>query len=391
MTRTRIREHGMIRATARAHSAGMATQAPIFDQPTAAAAAAITLSVCICTHERPGYLNACLESLKVQSIGLERFEVIVVDSASSPAASARLREVVDGMPNALMIRVEEAGASLARNRGIEACTGSHIAFLDDDAVAAPDWLERILEVLTESRHPPAVIGGRVLPRWEAPLPAWWPQRLRGVLSIIEFEGSGEYRTAALPRTLEPYSVNMVVNRAAVVAVGSFDAQLGRVGTRLLSDEDVHLAWKLQDAGYSARYDSRIVVFHQIQAPRLRPEWLLDRLYWQGASTVLTRKLLRQSNHPRLELMRRLAVEALCAPAALLPGNSTWLLGMRWRHAYACGFTRMALADMDRKRAVLLRRVRRLWREGGSAVQAGRAALDHGAAEVQPAPKPEASA
>ncbi len=373
----------MIRAEARAHAAAMAAQATTADQPEAAIASAITLSVCICTHERPAYLGACLESLRLQSIGLDRFEVIVVDSASSPAAAARLREVVDSLPNALLIRVEDPGASLARNRGILACTGSHIAFLDDDAVAAPDWLERILQVLTESSHPPAVIGGRVLPRWEAPLPGWWPRQLRGVLSIIEFEGSGEYRTAALPRTLEPYSVNMVVNRAAVIAVGSFDAQLGRVGTRLLSDEDVHLAWKLQDAGYSARYDSRIVVYHQIQAPRLRPEWLLDRMYWQGASTVLTRKLLRRPSHPRLELLRRLAVEVLCAPAALLPGDSTWLLAMRWRHAYACGFTRMALAGMDRKRSVALRRLRRLWKQGGSA-------LDHHATEVQPAPKPEAS-
>jgi hypothetical protein len=57
--------------------------------------------------------------------------------------------------------------------------------------------------------------------------------------------------------------------------------------------------------------------------------------------------------------------------------------MRWRHAYACGFTRMALAGMDRKRSVALRRLRRLWKQGGSA-------LDHHATEVQPAPKPEAS-
>ncbi len=372
----------MIRAEARAPTVDKAATPPTDSSSNTSSAAAITLSVCICTHERPGYLAACLESLRQQSIGLDRFEVVVVDSASSLAATARLREVVDAMPNAVMIRVEEPGASLARNRGIEACTGSHIAFLDDDAVAAPDWLERILEVLAETPNPPAVIGGRVLPRWEAPLPGWWPQRLRGVLSIIEFEGSGEYRTPALPRTLEPYSVNMVVSRHAVLAVGSFDAQLGRVGTRLLSDEDVHLAWKMQDAGYSARYDSRVVVYHQIQAPRLRPEWLLDRLYWQGASTVLTRKLLRQPGNPRLELLRRLVVETLCAPAALLPGHSTWLLAMRWRHAYACGFTRMALAGMDRKRSVALRRLLRMWRESG-------AVLDQ-RAEPRPAPKPEAS-
>ena len=31
---------------------------------------------------------------------------------------------------------------------------------------------------------PAVIGGRILPAWEAPLPDWWPRSLRGVLTIV---------------------------------------------------------------------------------------------------------------------------------------------------------------------------------------------------------------
>ena len=43
-----------------------------------------------------------------------------------------------------------------------------------------------------------------------------------------------------------------------------------------------------------RYDLRIVVRHQIQAARLTPAWLLSRLYWQGVSTVLTRRLLGRS-------------------------------------------------------------------------------------------------
>lgn len=353
-------------------------------QPDEATTDTVSLSVCICTHERPGYLKSCLDSLRAQGLGLDRFEVVVVDSASSPAAAAQLAEVVAQMPNARLIRAEEPGASLARNIGVAACRGTHIALLDDDAVAAPDWLERIYEVLNEPGPRPAVIGGRVLPRWEAPLPSWWPENLRGVLSIIEWEGRGEYRSAQLPPTLEPYSVNMVIERAAMLQVGGFDAQLGRVGTRLLSDEDVHLAWKLQDAGYSARYDSRIIVYHQIQAPRLRPEWLLDRLYWQGASTVLTRRLLRQPREVRTELLRRLAVEVVCAPAALIPGSSTRLLALRWRHAYACGFTRMALANMGRKREMLFGRMRRVLR-------AGRAALDQAPVEPQVRPKPEASA
>ena len=56
----------------------------------------------------------------------------------------------------------------------------------------------ILNAIARSDRPPALIGGRILPKWEAPLPPWWPTSLRGVLSIIEYEGEGEYRTLALP-------------------------------------------------------------------------------------------------------------------------------------------------------------------------------------------------
>ena len=79
--------------------------------------------------------------------------------------------------------------------------------------------------------------------------------------------------------------------------------------------------------------------HQIQAARLNPAWLLSRLYWQGASTVATRRALGRPRAVWRELPRRLAVAALFAPSALLPSRSTRLLAVRWRFAYAAGFLR----------------------------------------------------
>jgi GT2 family glycosyltransferase len=135
---------------------------------------------------------------------------------------------------------------------------------------------------------------------------------------------------------------MVVDVRALLDSGGFGQGIGRIGGVLLSDEEVQLAWRLQDAGLSVRYDSRIVVFHQIQASRLHPAWLLSRLYWQGASTVMTRRMLRHGDDVWRELPRRLAVALLFAPAALLPRHSTWALAPRWRWFYAAGFVRAAL-------------------------------------------------
>lgn len=301
------------------------------------------LTVCICTHDRPRYLRDCLDGLRHQTIAEDRFAVLIVDSATAEPARSELRDLLRQFPAAHMIRIDEPGVSAARNAGARAATTEYIAYIDDDAIPSETWVEAILDAINErGRDRPALLGGRILPKWEALLPSWWPPALRGLLSIIEHEGTGEYRSNELPPALEPYGCNMTVHVRSLLDVGGFGSAIGRIGTVLLSDEDIQLAWRLQDEGYSVRYDSNIVVFHQIQARRLNPEWLLTRLYWQGASTVLSRRTLHDSGAVWRELPRRLMVAALFSPAALFPKTSTDWLAVRWRQAYSAGFVRAAL-------------------------------------------------
>lgn len=301
------------------------------------------LTVCICTHDRPRYLRDCLDGLRCQTVAETRFRILVVDSGTPEPARSELRDLVRQYPNARLLRVDELGVSAARNAGAHAATTEYIAYIDDDAIPAETWVEAILAAISErGRDRPAVLGGRILPKWEALLPGWWPPELRGLLSIIEHEGTGEYRTNEVPPALEPYGCNMIVHVKSLLDAGGFGSGIGRIAGVLLSDEDVQLAWRLQDDGCSVRYDSNIVVFHQIQAKRLKPDWLLNRLYWQGASTVLTRRLLHDGRAVWRELPRRLLVAALFAPATLFSKSSTECLGMRWRQAYSAGFVRAAL-------------------------------------------------
>ncbi len=299
------------------------------------------LSVCVCTQDRPAYLAGCLEALAGQTASSDLFEVLVVDSASTPGPAAVAARLAGGMPNARLLRVDQPGLSLARNAGARAARADYICYIDDDAIAEPDLVEAALRAVAETCPAPALIGGRVLPRWEAPLPAWWPPSLRGVLSIVEAEGNGEYRSASLPPGLEPCGALFVVRATTLLAAGGFDPGSGRNGSSLLSDEEVQLAWRLQAAGHSARYESRLTVHHRIQASRLTPGWLLDRLYWQGVSAVRTRRLLGRPGAVWRELPRRLLVALAFAPLGLLPRGSVRMIGARWRLAYATGFIRGA--------------------------------------------------
>lgn len=75
----------------------------------------VDVTVCICTHNRPSYLRDCLEGLRRQTVGLDRFSILVADSASDRAVSAQISRMVAAIPNGRMVRVERPGVGLARN------------------------------------------------------------------------------------------------------------------------------------------------------------------------------------------------------------------------------------------------------------------------------------
>ena len=304
----------------------------------------VFVTVCICTKDRPAYVRQCLNGLRNQSAPATSFEVVIVDSGSSVANASILTSMVQSVPCVTLIREDRPGLSRARNAGARIARGQYIAFIDDDAVPDTNWLEAIRQAASTTAEAPALIGGRILPVWEADLPRWWPASLRGVLTLVEYLGEGEYGSAALPAGAEPYGANVTVRRADLLQIGGFSERAGRRGPELLSDEDVQLAKRLQNAGKSVRYDSRITVWHHIQANRMNVNWLLSRLYWQGVSTVRTRRALGDSRWVWRQLLRRIAVCVVFLPARIVPRESSVLLSLRWRFAYSQGFIKAALGS-----------------------------------------------
>ena len=292
-----------------------------------------SITVCLVTHNRPHYVRTCLESLRVQTVGLNGFDVIVVDSCGTPETGAALRDMVATLPNARLLRVDRPGASAARNLGAENSTRDFLAYLDDDALAMPDWVERIQAVIQEHDPWPGVLGGKVLPVWEKPLPDWWPDSLAACSPSSNGRAAVNSVRRRSRQELEPYGVNMVVQRLPLLEMGGFADRLGRFAGLLLSDEDVQVGWKLQDRGHSAWYDSRIVVRHQIQGTRIAG--MADQ------AALLAGRLHRgDPPHPRRAAagVARIAAPAgggdADAAAGWLPKHSTALLALRWRLAYA---------------------------------------------------------
>ena len=257
----------------------------------------------VCTHNRLGYARAAVLSLLAQTLATSIFEVLVVDNASADGTFAALAQEFGGRPNFRLLREPRLGLSHARNTGWRAARGEFVAYLDDDAQAAPDWLEQVLAAFDSLTPRPGCIAGRILPSWEAPRPVWLSDDLAMCLAILDW---GE-TPVVLGQDRHFAGANMAFPRQVIEAAGGFPDFLGRQGKKLLSNEEILLRRHLERQGLATLYAPAAVVRHSIQAARLRPGWFTSRSYWQGVSEAV---MLRRDRGLTLGQRLRVALSVL---------------------------------------------------------------------------------
>ena len=202
------------------------------------------ISAIICTHNKASYLRKSLASLVCQTLSKERFEVIVVDNCSTDVT----RKVTDEFYDSLHLRyVYEPvlGLSMARNTGWRNTRCEFVAYLDDDAVAGPEWLERILDRFRRLDPTPASVGGKVAPIWEGKRPDWLRGELERYLSIVNwtekacFLGDEGFYLAGC---------NIAYGQQVLDMNAGFLTHLGRRGHTLLSNEELWMQHCLKRRG-----------------------------------------------------------------------------------------------------------------------------------------------
>ncbi|WP_286703139.1 MULTISPECIES: glycosyltransferase family 2 protein [Acidiphilium] len=291
------------------------------------------LTVAICTHNRSNAVARCLAGLGPPHPAVD---VLVVDSGSDgDEAEAILRAAMaHGVEH---MRLASVGLSAARNAALAAARGQWIAYIDDDATPAADWVVVLLASIADDPDL-AATGGMILPQWQALLPAWWPQSLRAVLTIIDTVEPD----AAACADIEPFAANIAFRRDVLTRFGGFPACLGRRGTLLLSNEETYILRRLRKAHLRVRFNPALVVHHEIARERLRPDWLVRRQYWSGVSEAV---MLAALGERRMARAWRMAVHAaVLTPWLLWPRHSTSQIGLRCKAAFASGFVRGMLIE-----------------------------------------------
>jgi GT2 family glycosyltransferase len=220
--------------------------------------------------ERWDTLREAVSSVQAQP--LENLETIVVIDHNSALFTRAQNEFVGAtvVPN-----ISSRGASGARNSGAAVAKGELIAFIDDDAVASPDWLEVLLQHLA---NPDVVgVGGKIIPLWENSRPRWFPSEFDWVVGT-SYLGMPE---SAIP-IRNVWSNNMAIKRQAFNVIGGFRDGFGKVGTRNRpEDTDLCLRAAEASAGKVWIYEPAAVVGHHIPTNRAKLGYFLRRCLNEG--------------------------------------------------------------------------------------------------------------
>jgi len=217
-----------------------------------------------------------MDSLRAQTLPPHEI-VLVIDHAPELLDEARAL-----WPDLKVVaNRERKGLSGARNSGVAEASGEVVAFLDDDAIAAPDWLARLAAAYAD----PNVLGagGTVRPRWVEGKPGWFPPEFDWVVGCTH---------SGMPRELEPVrnlvGANMSFRRQPLLDVGGFSHDLGRVGTLPVGCEETDLSIRVHQRWPAAEilYDPAAEVEHVVPPARGKVRYFLDRCRAEGRSKAV---------------------------------------------------------------------------------------------------------
>jgi glycosyltransferase involved in cell wall biosynthesis len=207
-----------------------------------------------------------LAALSAQTLPADRFEVIVVDDASTDATA----DVARSHAGVRLISMGAAqGSYVARNRGLEAARGAVIAITDADCRPEPHWLERGAARI--GADPSAVVGGHIR------MPLNGSRTLAAMVDVVNHLDQERYVDEGCAVT-----ANLFAAADTFRAVGCFDE-------RLQSSGDVEWTRRAAGAGHPVVYAPETVVVHP---PRT-------------SARVLLRKARRTAEGMRVANRRRL--------------------------------------------------------------------------------------
>jgi glycosyltransferase involved in cell wall biosynthesis len=251
----------------------------------------MNISVVVCTYNRGELLNQTIESILNQSLSIDSYEIIIVDNNSTDKTASIVYDLQKAHTRLIYVFEPELGLSNARNRGLAEAKGDFVAFIDDDAIADPDWLINLWQACILNNRVVGV-GGKIDLIWSRKRPSWLPDELLGYLGNLDLNSE----LSILKNTEYPYGGNMAIKRKHALKMGGFSKRLGRKGGNLISSEEQELFFRLAaDKSGVVVYTPFAIVHHIVPPARLTLSYFLKRSYAQGVSNIILHKDLSEED------------------------------------------------------------------------------------------------
>ena len=299
------------------------------DKPT------VSVIICCYTEERFKDIHEAVESVLAQT--LRPHEVIIAvdhnkqlyerladtyrDSVETRRNSVSLNQSPNcrspvpnpqlPVPIVLVLNEGAQGLSETRNVGIRASSGDIIAFIDDDALAEPDWLENLIRPfqppIPNLQYPVAgpqshvvVVGGRAIPLWPNDRrPSWFPEELDWIvgctykgLSVKAVNPEPQILNLELRTTRNVLGCNMAFRKGVFEKAGFWGEKIGAVGQRLKGGEEAELCLRIKNEMPQALilYEPDALIYHRVPYYRTTLKWIVIHSFAEGTCKAKVDKL-----------------------------------------------------------------------------------------------------
>lgn len=295
------------------------------------------LTVLMATRNRGRILREVLESYRHLQQPSSGWKVVVVDNGSTDDTPGVLASFKNVLPLEV-ISEPKSGKNQGLNTGLKRAEGDLTVFTDDDVFPYEDWLTGIRKA-ADAQPRYSIFGGKVLPRWEIPPPAWihWVTDSASPQGPIFEIRAGPVFTLTEPSLQEGpiapglvFGPNMAIRSCIFESGVRFDQSIGPRGSSYPMGSETELVLRLHLQGHRAWHVKAAVVEHFIRKEQLSKAWVLRRAIRFG------RGWCRMASNPMLwlgiprHLVRDVPKEALRMAAATILLNPKARFRAHWR-------------------------------------------------------------
>lgn len=234
------------------------------------------VSIIIPSYNRSNLIELTLKSLVEQDYDHTKFEIVVVDNASTDNTADVVKKWVALYPDLIKYEYESRqGSHYARNGVVRNVNGDLLYFTDDDMIADKRMLSSLVRVMEE--HPEvATATGRVIPHWEKEPPMWLKKFfVNGWLSLYDREDDFYLSDD----DFGVFSCHQIVRKDLFIRAGGYNPDI--VDGDWLGDNETGLNIKLKALGGKFAFVHSSVTEHVIPPHRMTQTYFNKRFANQG--------------------------------------------------------------------------------------------------------------